>query len=71
MQMHTPAKAPLLSIAEAAELLRISRATVYRLIGAGEMPALRVGHSLRIDRDELHAWLYGNHPREDPTHATR
>jgi excisionase family DNA binding protein len=70
MQMHTPAKAPLLSIAEAAEQLNVSRATAYRLVQAGELPALRVGHSLRIDPSEMNAWLYGDHPREDPNHAT-
>ena len=31
--------------------------TVRRLIHAGEIPALRVGHRIRIDRDELTTWL--------------
>lgn len=70
MQLHTPAKAPLLSIAEAAEQLSVSRATVSRLIGAGQLPALHVGRSLRIDPSEMNAWLYGDN-REDPTHAPR
>ncbi len=68
MSLTTPAKEPLLSVSEAAELLRVSKATAYRLVQAGELPALRVGHSLRIDREELNAWLYGVN-REDPNHA--
>jgi excisionase family DNA binding protein len=70
MHMSTVATPPdLLTLTEAAELLRISRATAYRLIGAGELPALRVGHGLRIDRAELREYLYGA-PREDPNDAT-
>jgi putative molybdopterin biosynthesis protein len=47
----------LLSVAETAQLLRVSRATAYRLIDRGDLPAHRVGGSLRIDRDELREWL--------------
>ena len=49
---------PLLTVAEAAEALRVSTRTVRRLVSAGSLPALRVGVSVRIDRDELHRWLY-------------
>ena len=69
MQLYTPAKAPLLSIAEADEQLSVSRATVYRLIGAGQLPALHVGRSLRIDPGELRDWLFGGDNREDHSHA--
>jgi excisionase family DNA binding protein len=68
MQMSTAATTPpdLLTLTEAAELLRVSRATAYRLVQAGELPALRVGHGLRIDRAELHEYLYGAPRPEDP-----
>jgi excisionase family DNA binding protein len=59
MQMSTAATPDLLTLTEAAELLRVSRATAYRLVSAGELPALRVGHGLRVDRAELHQYLYG------------
>jgi excisionase family DNA binding protein len=69
MQLSTAATTPhpdLLTLSEAAELLRVSRATAYRLVSAGELPALRVGHGLRIDRAELHEYLYGTPRPEDP-----
>lgn len=49
----------MLSVAEAARILRVSRATAYRLIGSGELPAVRVGGSLRVDRGELDGYIYG------------
>ena len=51
-------RSPLMTVAEAAQLLHVSERTVRRLISAGAVPALRVGSQIRIDRDELHRWLY-------------
>ncbi|HWI07312.1 MAG TPA: helix-turn-helix domain-containing protein [Solirubrobacteraceae bacterium] len=48
-----PAEAEFLTVSEAAALLRISRATAYRLVDAGELPAVRVGGQLRVDRVAL------------------
>lgn len=42
-----------LTVREAADWLRVSKATIRRLIDAGKMPALRVGRSIRIARTEL------------------
>lgn len=42
-------KAPrFVTVAEVAELMRVSKMTVYRMIHSGELPALRVGKSLRV-----------------------
>jgi excisionase family DNA binding protein len=52
---------PLLSLAEVAKRLAVTEKTVRRMIADGELPALRVGHGrgvLRVDPDELAAWLY-------------
>lgn len=38
----------LLTVNEVAELMRVSRMTVYRLIHSGELPAVRAGKSFRI-----------------------
>lgn len=38
----------LLTVAEVASRMRVSKMTVYRLIHGGEMPALRVGRSFRV-----------------------
>ncbi len=57
--MLTVATTPLLSVDETATILRVSRATTYRLINHGELHAVRVGAQLRIDPTELHRYLYG------------
>jgi excisionase family DNA binding protein len=38
----------LLTVREVADRLRVSRATVYRLVHAGALPVLRVSNSIRI-----------------------
>lgn len=43
--------------AEVAAKLRVSRATVYGPIGRGELPATRVGLSLRVHSGPLAAFL--------------
>lgn len=48
---------PLLSVREAAARLAVSSATVRRWIATGELPALRIGSSVRIDPERLSAWL--------------
>jgi len=37
-----------LTVAEVAELMRVSAMTVYRMVQAGELPAIRFGRSYRI-----------------------
>jgi excisionase family DNA binding protein len=43
----------LLTVREVAARLRVSRATVYRLVQAGALPALRVSNSIRIPEAAL------------------
>ncbi len=38
----------LLTVAEVADTMRVSRMTVYRLVHAGELPAIRFGRSFRV-----------------------
>jgi excisionase family DNA binding protein len=52
-----PPMGRLLTVAEVAQVLRVSNMTVYRLIKAGEMPALRVGKNYRIRESELEAFI--------------
>lgn len=37
-----------LTVAEVADMLRVSRMTVYRWVHAGDMPAVRFGRSFRV-----------------------
>jgi excisionase family DNA binding protein len=50
-------EARLLTVSEVADLLRVSRMTVYRLIKDGEMSALRVGRSYRLREDDVDDYL--------------
>ena len=36
------------TVAEVAELMRVSKMTVYRLVHSGELPAVRFGRSYRV-----------------------
>ena len=47
----------LLTVPEVAQHLRVSKRTVHRLIASRSLPVLRVGRSIRIRRDDLHAFL--------------
>lgn len=46
-----------LTVGEVADLLRVSNMTVYRLINAGELPAVRVGKSYRLREDDVDKYL--------------
>ena len=51
------ARARLLTVGEVAEMLRVSNMTVYRLVKAGDLRALRVGKSYRLREDDVDAFL--------------
>lgn len=42
-----------LTVAEVADIVRVSRMTVYRMVHAGELPAVRVGNSYRVPKDSV------------------
>jgi excisionase family DNA binding protein len=45
------------TVAEVAEVMRVSRMTVYRLVHSGELPAVRVGRSFRVPERAVHDYL--------------
>jgi len=47
------------TVAEVAATMRVSPMTVYRLVKSGEMPAVRVGRSVRIPADGVDDYLRG------------
>ena len=47
----------MLTVAEVARTLRVSNMTVYRLVNAGELPALRIGKSYRLRADDIDQYL--------------
>ena len=50
-------RARFLTVAEVADILRVSTMTVYRLIKSGEMRAIRVGKSYRLTEEDVDAYL--------------
>ncbi len=42
------AAARFMTVTEVAQMMRVSRMTVYRMIHAGELPAVRFGRSYRV-----------------------
>ncbi len=46
-----------LTVREVAGTLRVSNMTVYRLINAGELPAVRIGKSFRLRQDDVDRYL--------------
>jgi excisionase family DNA binding protein len=51
------AKVQFLTVAEVAAMMRVSKMTVYRLVHAGELPAVRVGRSFRVPEVAVHGYL--------------
>jgi excisionase family DNA binding protein len=48
-----------LTVSEVAAALRVSNMTVYRLVSSGELPAVKIGRSLRLPVDEVDRYLAG------------
>ena len=55
--MASPIPHDLLTAREVADVMRVSTMTVYRLIKAGELPAIRVGKHLRIRERDVAKYL--------------
>ena len=53
-----------LTTEEVLEYLQVNLRTVYRLIKAGKIPAVRVGRQWRFKRADLDAWLDGQRSRK-------
>ncbi|SEB48256.1 DNA binding domain-containing protein, excisionase family [Paramicrobacterium humi] len=46
-----------LTVAEVADMMRVSKMTVYRMVHAGELPAIRFGRSFRVPESAIAAAL--------------
>lgn len=46
-----------LTVAEVADLMRVSKMTVYRLIHAEELPAIQVGRNFRVRASAVDEYL--------------
>src|SRR5215831_4382951 len=59
-----------LTTEEVLEYLNVNLRTVYRLIKAGKIPAVRVGRQWRFRKRDIDAWLDSQHLRSNPRPAT-
>jgi excisionase family DNA binding protein len=48
-----------LKVPEVAEFLQIGRSRAYELVADGDIPAVKIGRSVRVSRKELDRWLEG------------
>ena len=54
----------ILTIGETAEILRVSRSTVGRLVRRNQLPSLRIGRRVLIAKEQLVTWLQLSGDRE-------
>ena len=57
MVLLNETKTTYVTVAEVASFLRVSSMTVYRLIQAGDLAAVRVGKSYRLRSDDVDRFL--------------
>lgn len=57
IQMANDEKGKFLTVAEVADIMRVSKMTVYRLVHSGELPAVRVGRSFRVNESAVSEYL--------------
>ena len=55
-----------LTVAEVAELMRVSKMTVYRLVHSGQLGAVRVGRSFRVPEQAVQEYLRAGLPTGFP-----
>ena len=61
--MASPGDEGFLTTEEVLEYLQVNLRTVYRLIKAGKIPAVRVGRQWRFRKRDIDAWLESQRPR--------
>jgi excisionase family DNA binding protein len=61
-----PAARSLLTVNAAADLLAISRRTIYRLVSTGDLRAVHVGERMRFRPEEIDAYLERNREAAGP-----
>jgi excisionase family DNA binding protein len=64
--MGSGAPVDVLTVPEFARAVRIHEETVRRMIRRGEIPAVRIGRTVRIRADVLESYLAGGVPRSLP-----
>jgi excisionase family DNA binding protein len=66
VELHRFENAHYLTVAEVAEAMRVSKMTVYRLVHAGELPAVRFGRSYRVPEKAVQEYLVADRHAASP-----
>ncbi len=53
----SPADNPIMTIGEVADYLKVTERTIYRLAGAKQIPAFKVGGSWRFSKMDIDGWI--------------
>ena len=61
----------LVNIATAADLLALSRSTIYELIWQGELRPIHIGRSVRLTLEQLHSFVARQVARADESEPRR
>jgi excisionase family DNA binding protein len=56
--MSDMTKSEWLSLKDVQQLVGIGRTKAYGLVTTGELPAVRIGRCIRVNRGELDEWLH-------------
>jgi excisionase family DNA binding protein len=54
---HSETRPAFLTTDEVLDYLKVTSRTIYRLIRAGDLPAVRIGRQWRFRQSDLDAWL--------------
>ena len=57
----------ILTIGEVADYLKVTERTIYRLAGAKQIPAFKVGGSWRFSKSDIDAWIKKQSEQEQGT----
>jgi excisionase family DNA binding protein len=53
----SPAENAIMTIGEVADYLKVTERTIYRLAGAKQIPAFKVGGSWRFSKADIDGWI--------------
>jgi excisionase family DNA binding protein len=65
----SPAENAIMTIGEVADYLKVTERTIYRLAGAKQIPAFKVGGSWRFSKADIDGWIRDQSSIESETAA--
>lgn len=68
----SPADNAIMTIGEVADYLKVTERTIYRLAGAKQIPAFKVGGSWRFSKADIDGWIKSQSSTDSPvSHQVR